>query len=228
MMAHYAYLVVKRGRVALDQPSEKPVPSEKSVSSQEAPIAATSGDFPDRVRNTLDAAAKSVGYGTLERLMGSTRTLGRPTPSRAAHVRRLVEAGLVSEDESVSKMVGGAVPDAAWEILGAIHPDGGTGQPIPKLSSASAEGADGTRVRRHGRRFVDSWSLALHAGDGVTPIAADSADHFKSTLPLGLIAKTLETLASEGWSVVQVSEDRAIDDAASTSRVVQQRFLLRR
>jgi hypothetical protein len=113
MMAHYAYLVVKRGRVALDQPSEKPVPSEKSVSSQEAPIAATSGDFPDRVRNTLDAAAKSVGYGTLERLMGSTRTLGRPTPSRAAQVRRLVEAGLVSEDESVSKMVGGAVPDAA-------------------------------------------------------------------------------------------------------------------
>lgn len=210
--ACYAYLVVERQRYPLGVPSEAKPPD-----SHEA-TPASGGDFPDRLRSTLDAAAKNAGYGSLERLMNSARTIARPTPSRAQHVRRLLDAGLVSEDNEISRMAESGVPDAAWEVLKAIDPDLGREQqlreppPPPQRTSAA--------------RCIESWSLALHTSEGVVSFDVDPTQAPGDVLPLVLIAETLERLALERWTVVQVSEDRAIDDAASRSHVVRQRFLL--
>jgi hypothetical protein len=206
--ARYAYLVVEQQRYPSGAIASDPADA--------MPASAAGDPFPGQLREALDAAADSAGYGSLKRLMGSVRVRGRSTPSRAAHVQGLLDAGLLNEDAEISQMVSGAVPDPAWEILGAIHPGRGQGQWIPE---------PGAEVKP---RFIDSWSLSVHAGDGVTPIDVDPARAPGSTLPVALIAKTLEALSSEGWAVVHISEDRSIDDQASASHVVRQRVLLRR
>lgn len=215
MATSYAYLIVEQQRYPME-----PAENARAASTPDSKSTGTAGDsFADQLRNALDAAAKSAGYGSLERLMSSVRMRGRSTPSRAEHVRGLVQAGLLEEDAEISRMVSGAVPDAAWDVFREIHPDRGRGQRIPKPPPRPPS-------QRAGGRVVDSWSLSVHASDGVTPIDIDPARTPGHELPVALIAKSLETLASEGWAVVHVSEDRAIDDSASTSHVVRQRILL--
>jgi len=137
------------------------------------------------------------------------------------HVQGLLDAGLLNDDAEISQMVNGAVPDPAWAILGTIHPGRGREQPIPEPEARAPSQAR--------TRFVDSWSLSIHTGDGVTaPIDVDPTRVPGGALPVALIAQTLEALSSEGWTVVHVSEDRSIDDQASTSHVVRQRVLLSR
>lgn len=216
MTVHYAYLVIERQRYPVEPASEV-----NASGPDEAKTASAGGDqFPDRLRGALDAEAKFAGYGSLERLMGSVRVRGRSTPSRAVHVQGLLDAGLLNEDDAISAMVNGAVPDPAWAILGTIDPGRGRDQPIPEPGTRP-----GSQVRK---RFIDSWSLSMHAGDGVTPIEVDPTQAPGGTLPVALIAQTLEALSSEGWAVAHVSEDRSIDDRASASHVVRQRLLLRR
>ncbi len=216
MTPSYAYLVVERQRYPIEAANE----ANASGSADAMSASAADDSFPDRLRGTLDAAAKSAGYGSLERLMGSARVRDRSTPSRAVHVQGLLNAGLLNEDAEVSQMVNGAVPDPAWEILGAIHPGRGRGQRIPE---------PGTKAPLQAKtRFIDSWSLSVHVDDGVTPIDVDPARAPGSALPVALIAQTLEALSSKGWAVVHISEDRSIDDRASASYVVRQRILLRR
>lgn len=217
MATSYGYLIVEQHRYPME-PAEKA----GAESTADSTSAGTAGDsFADQLRNALDAAAKSAGYGSLERLMSSVRVLGRSTPSRAEHVRSLVQAGLLKEDAEISQMMSGAVPDPAWALFHQVHPDRGRGQRIPKPPARPA--SQGARDR-----VVDSWSLSVHASDGVTSIDIDPARTPGHELPVALIAKSLETLSVEGWAVVHVSEDRAIDDSASTSHVVRQRILLRR
>jgi hypothetical protein len=216
MTSCYAYLVVERKRYPIEAAGE--ANASGSANAKSAPTADDS--FPDRLRSVLDAAAKAAGYGSLDRLMGSVRVRNRSTPSRALHVQGLLNAGLLKEDAEISKMVNGAVPDPAWEILGAIHPGHGRGQRIPE---------PGTKAPLQAKtRFIDSWSLSVHADDGVTPIDVDPTRAPGSALPVALIAQTLEKLSSEGWAVVHISEDRSIDDQASASYVIRQRVLLRR
>lgn len=208
MTARYAYLVIERQRSPIGAMSDS-----DALGSADAMSASAAGDsFSNQLRGALDAAARSAGYGSLERLMESVRVRGRSTPSRTAHVRGLLDAGLLDEDAEISQMMNGAVPDPTWEILGAIHPDRGQGQRIPEVPSQA-------KMR---------WSLSLHAGDGVTPIDVDRTGTPGSALPIALIAQTLEALSSEGWAVVHISEDRSIDDQASASRVIGKRILLRR
>ncbi|HEX5375596.1 MAG TPA: hypothetical protein VFW48_05505 [Solirubrobacterales bacterium] len=210
MTARYAYLVVERQRY----------PIEADTPGSTVSASAVDDSFRDRLRGALDTAAKSAGYGSLERLMGSVRVRSRSTPSRAVHVQGLLDAGLLNEDAEISQMVNGAVPDPAWEILGAIHPGRGREQWIPK---------PGTKAPSQAKtRFIDSWSLSVHAGDGITPIDVDPIQAPGGALPVALIAQTLEELSSEGWAMVHISEDRSIDDRASASHVVRQRVLLRR
>lgn len=215
MTVRYAYFVVERQRYEIDAPGNAKAPG-----SGDTPAAAPNDSFPDRLRGALDAAAKSAGYGSLERLMGSVRVRGRSTPSRSAHVQSLLGAGLLNEDAEISQMVNGAVPDSAWEIFRAIQPAGGRGQRIPEPATKASSKAK--------TRLIDSWSLSLRAGDGITPIDVDPARAPGRELPVALIAQTLEALSTEGWAVVHVSEDRSIDDRASASHVVRQRILLRR
>jgi len=211
MGAHYAYLVIERQRYPTEVADRAP-----TLDSGDGRAAA--GDaFPHRLRAALDAAAESGGYGSLERLLGSVRVRGRSTPSRAAHVQGLLDAGLLSEDAEIAQMVRGAVPDLAWEVLGAVHPGRGPGQGIPEPRRAQPK-----------TRFVDSWSLSVRAGDGVKTVDVDPAQTPGHELPIALIAQTLGSLATEGWEVIHVSEDRSIDDKASASRVDCQRILLRR
>ena len=214
MTARYAYLVVERQRYPVEASNEA-----RTAAPSNTPAAAD-GAFPDRLRDALDAAAKAAGYGSLKRLMGSVRVRGRLTPSRSAHVQGLLDTGLLDADAEISQMASGAVPDPAWEVLGAIHPGRGRGQRIPDPASKASSTAR--------TRFIDSWSLSVRAGDGVTPIDVDPDRTPGRELPVALIARTLESLAAEGWDVVHVSEDRSIDDEASASHVVRQRILLRR
>jgi hypothetical protein len=206
---HYAYLVVERQRYA-ESPGWRDAASSTQIG----------GSFPDRLRGALDAAAKSAGYGSLERLLGSVRVWERPTPSRAERVQSLLDAGLLNEDAEISQMVNGAVPDSAWEILREIHAGSGRGQQIPEPATKASSPAK--------TRSIDSWGLAVHTASGVMPIDVDLAQAPGHALPVALIAQTLETLSSEGWAVVHVSEDRSIDDQASASHVARQRLLLRR
>jgi hypothetical protein len=214
----YAYLLVERQRYPVDAPGIAKAPT----SSGDARSATATADdsFSDRLRDALDAVAKSAGYGSLKRLMGSVRVRGKSAPSRAAHVQGLLNAGLLDNDAEISQMVSGAVPDSTWEILREINPARGRGQRIPEPATKDSSQAK--------TRFIDSWSLSLQAGDGVTPIDVDPARAPGSDLPLALIAQSLGALSAEGWTVLHVSEDRSIDDGASTSRVVRQRILLRR
>ena len=215
MTVRYAYLVVEQKRYAV----ETPAPNEAVPPALDEAADALVDTFPHRLRNALDGAARRAGYGSLTRLMRSPRTAELSTPNRAAHVQLLLNAGLLSEDHEVAGMTRGAVPDAIWEIVRAIRPDRGSDQSIPNVETPAP-------ARRASTRFVDSWSLALHSSADARSIAIDPARAPGNTLPLPVIAETLDALASEGWSIVQISEDRAIDDAASISHVVRQRFLL--
>lgn len=151
--------------------------------------ASTGGDsFADQRRNALEAAAKSAGYGSLERLMSSVRVRGRSTPSRAEHVLSLVQAGLLKEDAEISQMASGAVPDAAWDVFSEVHPDRSRGQRIPKPPARPPS-------QRARARVMDSWSLSVHSGNGVTAIDVDPARAPEHELPVALIAKSLETLS---------------------------------
>lgn len=215
--ARFAYLVVERQRYVIDAQNTASAPDSEGTRSS-----ITADDsFPDRLRQALDAAAKSAGYGSLERLLGSVRMQGRSTPSRAVHVQSLLSTGLLNEDAEISRMVNGAVPDSTWEILRAIRPADGQDQRIPEPEII----ASSSRAKP---RFIDSWSLSVHAGDGVTPIDVDPTRAPGDTLPIALIAQALEALSTEGWAVVHVSEDRSIDDRASASQVTRQRILLHR
>ncbi|HJZ37126.1 MAG TPA: hypothetical protein VJ204_12730 [Solirubrobacterales bacterium] len=212
---HYAYLVVDRQRYEIHPPGH----TEVSGSGDE-PAVAPDDSFPDRLRSALETAAKSAGYGSLERMTESVRWSGRSTPSHSAHLQSLVDAGLLNEDAEISRMVNGTVPAPAWEILHAIQPGGGRGQRIPRPTTRPS--------RQAATRSVDSWSLSLRGDDGIRPIEVDPARTPGGELPVALIALTLEALSAEGWEVVHVSEDRSIDDEASISHVVRQRILLRR
>lgn len=210
MGAHYAYLVIERQRY----PTEV---ADKAPTFGSGDRRAGGDAFPQRLRAALDAAAESDGYGSLERLLASVRVRGRSTPSRAAHVQGLLDAGLLSEDAEIAQMASGAVPDLAWEILGSVHPDRGHGQGVPESRRAQSK-----------TRFIDSWSLLVCTGDGVRTVDVEPTQTPGHELPIALIARTLDSLAAEGWEVVHISEDRSINDEASASRVDCQRVLLRR
>lgn len=93
MTPRYAYLVVERQRYPIEAASETNAPGSADAMS----ASAADDSFPDRLQGALDVAAKCAGYGSLERLMGSVRVRGRPAPSRAMHVKGLLNAGLLNE-----------------------------------------------------------------------------------------------------------------------------------
>ncbi|HET7484650.1 MAG TPA: hypothetical protein VFJ64_04665 [Solirubrobacterales bacterium] len=214
MTVRYAYLAIEQRRYTRKASREAKWPGLRAAPSKDD----HGESFPDRLRGALDAAAEWAGYGSLESWLG-VDVPRRPTPSRAEHVQGLLDAGLLNGDAEVSQIVNGTVPDFAWEILREVHADGDQDQQIPDPAVMSS---------RSKTPFIDSWSFALHTGDGVTPIEIDPAQAPGHALPVALITQTLEALSSEGWMVVHISEDRSIDDGASASHVVRQRVLLRR
>jgi hypothetical protein len=217
MGASYAYLIVAQKRYAIDPPGDT-TPLEAG---EEVPSTDATDPFPTRLRRALDTAARGAGYGSLQRLMGSVRVRELSTPHRAEQVQGLLGAGLLEGDAEVSQMANGAVPDPIWTVLREIQAGRGQDQPIPGPPRKAT-------LSKKKTRFIDSWSLAMHSSAGVTPVEIEPAEAPGHTLPVALIARALEALSSEGWTVIQVSEDRSIDDAATTSWVVRQRFLLRR
>jgi hypothetical protein len=70
--------------------------------------------------------------------------------------------------------------------------------------------------------------LVFHTDDSTRVFSIDPTVFRGAELPIAAILGALNELANEGWSVVHTSEDRGIDDSASRSFVVRQRFLLRR
>lgn len=215
MAYRYAYLVIERQRYPSEVADKTPTPE-----STDTPEAAQDA-FPSQLRSALDNAARSAGYGSLERLLGSVRERNRSTPSRAAHVQGLLDAGLLNTDAQIVQMASGAVPDLAWEVLGVVHPGRGSSQQIPEPAQWA--------WRSHPMaRSIDSWSLSIRTGNSTKTVDVDPAQAPGHELPVALIVQTLDSLATEGWEVVHVSEDRSIDDKASASQVDRQRVLLRR
>lgn len=171
----------------------------------------------------LDDFAKQSGYSSLEALLRSPKTAqAGPTPARSAHVRALVAAGLLDEDASVRLLVSGSVPDVAWRALGPVTPGRGPAQKLPQPEAATAQHV------RTGPRTVASWSVTLHDRSETRTLAVDPLRWPQRALPIGVVLSALDALDGEGWTVLALSEDRAIDDTASVSRVVRQRYLLRR
>jgi hypothetical protein len=217
----YAYLIVEQKLYVVES---EPEPGPVSESERDHGRACARGTFPDQVRDALEESARQAGYSSVETMMLSPRTLALTTPTRAEHVRNLVAAGLLNEDDAAVQRLISAVPDAAWAILSAIDPARGASQAVPWPDDGRA-----TRLSRaHMPGTVESWSLAVHKADAVVAIAVDPKRCPARVLPVPLILEALDSLGADGWTVVHVSEDRSINDAASTSFVVRQRFLLRR
>lgn len=125
----------------------------------------------------------------------------------------------MEEDDVVAQLVEKSVPDAVWWVLHGVNAGGGDRQPIPGFA----------RETQTAKALVNSWSVSLRSAHDVTEIPLDPLMYPESNgLPIDLTLTTLDRLQTDGWSVVHVSEDRAIDDGASTSFVVRQRFLLHR
>lgn len=74
---------------------------------------------------------------------------------------------------------------------------------------------------------MDSWSLSVHADDGVTLIDVDPARAPGSALPIALIAQTLEALSSEGWPMPEHDHVDAPQVALGLGWALWSRFLER-
>ena len=77
-------------------------------------------------------------------------------------------------------------------------------------------------------REVHSWGLSIQIAGKVEDVAVDPQRLPASDVPTTAILKELDRLGNDGWTVVHVSEDRAINDDASKSSVTCQRYLLSR
>jgi hypothetical protein len=141
----------------------------------------------------------------------------RPTPSRAAALDRVVEAGLLAAEDAAELFPDRRIADPAWEILRSLDPGAESFPPPP---GASSPASSTTKVR--------SWSLELLTAEETSSFDIDPRAFPATRLPTRAILAALEELAADGWQVVQVSEDREIDEAASRNYVVAQRILLTR
>jgi hypothetical protein len=164
---------------------------------------------PDSLVPALRAVLGEPGYAT--RLSHI-----RETPSRATALDRIVAAGFLEPDEAARLFPDGRITDRAWAILRPFDPEIGP----PPARRDPDRGSELKTVR--------SWSLRILGPADPTPIDIDPLAFPDNTLPLTAIVAALEDLAADGWAVVEVSEDRGIDDAAGRSHVVAQRILLSR
>jgi hypothetical protein len=218
MSVSYGYLIVNRHTYKVPRDLSPPISSDEPL-----PHLPDGQGFEERLRVVLDLAAQNAAYGSLQALLSSPRSRSRRAPARAQHVRELVDAGLLARDQAVERMLDGAVPDDAWEILRQVTTQGGGSQPLPAVRNprhAPVQSPRGTT------RSVPSWTLQFnHAGE-ITLIDIDPMLVPGDILPLAEITGALDHLAADGWKVLDVSEDRAVNDDASASFVIGQRYLL--
>jgi hypothetical protein len=140
----------------------------------------------------------------------------KETPGRAEALERIVEAGALGADDAEALFPDRRITDDAWAILRRHDPDA---PPAPPPTPRAA-GPEFKEVR--------SWSLRILGAEDAAPIEIDPLAYPRRALPITAIVAALEELASDGWEVVHVSEDRGINDAADRSHVIAQRFLLAR
>jgi hypothetical protein len=73
------------------------------------------------------------------------------------------------------------------------------------------------------------WFAELTTGEGNEQKRLwDPVEHRERVLPVNLLPEILDKLGEEGWQPVHFSEDRGIDDDASTSYLIEIRILLNR
>lgn len=182
-------------------------------------VSTPSVELPDRMCEVLARIASETGYAAR---LASMKT----TPARAAHVKALVSAGAIHGQDVAGLLATDKVPDLVWQIVEKLEASRGRDQEI-QLPAAERTGsplaAPATSVRQ-----ISSWSIRLMDANSETEFAVDPVRYPQKALPLDLIAHALATLRQEGWELVHTSEDRGVDDAASASFVVRQRFLLAR
>jgi hypothetical protein len=165
----------------------------------------------------------SVRDGLKETLLGVLADPGhatrlahmQATPSRAAHLDRIVEASLLLPEDVVELFPDRKITDPAWAVLSFVNPDAGASQPMPDAQPVFAG-----KVR--------SWSLRLLTAGDTRWIDINPYMFPATELPTRAILTALDDLAADGWKVIHVSEDRQIDDAANRSYVIAQRMLLAR
>lgn len=73
-----------------------------------------------------------------------------------------------------------------------------------------------------------SWMLRFQQAEDVREFKIDPKKWPANALPAQEIIRALNALAGDGWRVIDVSEDRSINDDASRSFIVAQRYLLER
>lgn len=210
MRFEHAYLVVERHRYTSEPEASAGDPD------------AVGSHFSARLRTILDTVARDEGYGSLERLLDSPRHNVVAAPARGAHTRALVQASLLTNDGPVSVLCRGVVPDPIWAVLRGVEPAKGFSQnmPLPALRH---------RPQTNQSSSVDSWAVMLETAGTRRQLPLDPTTHPATRLPTAFVLDQLDRLASEErWSVLHLSEDRGIDDDASASFVLRQRYLLRR
>jgi hypothetical protein len=142
------------------------------------------------------------------------------TPSRRLGVGRLFSEGLLDPtDPAVAPLrTARTIPESLWKVLRTVDPVSHTRRPVAAIG---APPLNDTRVR--------SWAISFVDADGqVAPFDLDPELTPGLQLPVPLIARTLDHLGKEGWRVLNLSEDRGVNDDASESFVLRQRYLLHR
>jgi hypothetical protein len=175
----------------------------------------------EQLATKLRAAVEREGYPSIAAFVESSAALEhKETPSRVLGVRRLFSEGLLDASDPTVEVLreARAIPETLWRVLRTVDPI------THRLRPADSIGAP----PRNPSRTI-SWAISLVDGDGkVTPLDLDPKHSPGSQLPVALIAKTLAYLERAGWTVLNLSEDRGVNDDASESFVVRQRYLLHR
>lgn len=135
------------------------------------------------------------------------------TPARLEALDRLVKEGLIEEGEADSFIHSGRVPDESWARLRELVEREGKSRPAPGPPKVSE---------------MWCWFAELHTGSGQNELDFDPLQHTSAKLPLESISRVLDDLSTEGWRVLDVSEDRAVDPSSGSSYVVALRYLLTR
>ncbi len=151
--------------------------------------------------------------------------LARRTPSRGRALDRMVAAGAVDYERALNMIDDARVTNEAWSIVRALdpHPGEGDAPPPPRYAKLVAEPSD-RKVSR------ECWVADFLTGGGARELKIDPTLHRNRAVefPVDAVITLLDDLASDGWHLQHVSEDRRIDDNADASFVTCARYLMAR
>jgi hypothetical protein len=106
--------------------------------------------------------------------------------------------------------------------VGALDPRPGEGDPPPTDASSKSE------PRQQRRSTHECWVADFLTACGAQELKFDPVRYRAVEFPIDAVVTLLDDLATDGWRLQHVSEDRRIDDNADASFVTCARHLMER